>query len=478
MDSTLKVESIFYAQNTLIIFRDARMSSQQEPEKHLARSLGLLHATASNMATMVGIGPFITIPLIVSAMGGPQAMLGWIAGALIAISDGQVWAELSTSLPGEGGTYIYLREAYKKLFGKMFAFFFIWTFLLSGPFEIASGIVGMMDYLSFLAPGLTLMHFRMFAFGVGILTIVLHYNRVKFVGAVTVILWIIMLITVCATIVIGILHFHSENAFAFPPGWFSFSWGFIFGMGGATLIAMYDLMGYYNICYVEEEVKNPGYVFPRAILWSIVIVTGLYALMNLMILGVMPWQEIAASKHIVSDIVEKYYGTTSASVMTLLVAVTAYGSIYALMMSYSRLPFAAARDGFFFNWLSAVHPKKQFPHYSLLLVGSITSLACLFDLDFIIAATISSRILIQFLGQIVGLTILRRTQPNMPRPFKMWLYPIPSIIAFIGFSYIFISSGTKAISLGLVWLIVGVGFFIWWAKKNNDWPFRKVAVAA
>lgn len=437
----------------------------------LDRSLGLLHASASNMATMVGIGPFITIPLIVSAMGGPQAMLGWLVGAVIAICDGQVWAELSTALPGEGGSYVYLREAYKKYFGKLIAFLFIWTFLFAGPFEIASGIVGMVDYLTYIVPSLGATGFRVLAFSVGVLTIILHYNRVKFVGTVTVILWVIMLLTVLLTIAAGVPHFRLSQAMAFSSGWFSFSWGFLFGLGGASLIAMYDLMGYYNICYLEEEVKNPGYVFPRAILWSILCITGVYAVMNLMMLGVLPWQEIAASKHVVTDFVARYYGPTAAIVMTLLVAVTAYGSIYSLMMSYSRLPFAAARDGFFFGWLSAVHPSKHFPHYSLLLVGAITSLACLFDLEFIIAATVSSRILVQFLGQIVGLTILRRSKPEMPRPFKMWLYPVPSIVAFVGFSYIFISSGVNAIGLGMAWLVVGVILFLNWAKRRKEWPF-------
>ncbi len=437
----------------------------------LDRSLGQLHATATNMATMVGIGPFITIPLIVSAMGGPQAMLGWVVGAIIAISDGQVWAELSTSLKGEGGTYIYLRDAYKKYFGKLIAFLFIWSFLLSGPFEIASGFVGMMQYVSFIWPALTPMHIRLLAFSAGLLTIILHYNRIKMVGAITVVLWVVMLITVGITIFVGLTHFHPEHAFAFPTGWFSFSWGFVMGLGSATLIAMYDLLGYYNICYMEEEVKNPGRVFPRAIIWSTVGVTLIYAVMNFSILGMMPWKDIAKSTHIVSDLFLKLYGHTPAVIITVLVAITAYGSIYALMMSYSRLPFVAARDGFFFDWLKKIHPTKHFPHHSLLLVGLITCFASLFDLGFIIEATLASRILIQFLGQNVGLTVLRKSQPDLKRPYKMWLYPIPSVVAFCGFSFIFISSGLAAIGVGLLWLLLGIVVFLLWAKKHNEWPF-------
>ncbi len=419
------------------------------------------------MATMVGIGPFITIPLIISAMGGPQAMLGWAVGAIIAISDGQVWAELSTSLPGEGGSYIYLREAYKKYFGRLAAFLFIWTFLLSGPLEIASGFVGMVQYASFIWPFLNETNIRILAFGVGILTIILHYNRVKFVGAVTVFLWIVMLITVSITIFVGLTHFHVKDAFVFTNGWFSFSWGFVAGLGSATLIAMYDLMGYYNICYLEEEVKRPEYVFPRAIIFSVIGVTLIYAVMNISILATMPWQEIAKSTHVASDMFNKTLGKNAAVVLTVLVIITAYGSTYSLMMSYSRLPFAAARDGFFFKWLGETHPKKHFPHFSLLTVGLMTCVASLFNLDFIIAASLSSRILIQFLGQIIGLTLLRKNQPGLKRPFKMWLYPIPSIIAFIGFSFIFISSGFEAIGLGIVWMIIGVVLYFKWTGNRS-----------
>jgi len=448
------------------------------PARQLDRSLGLLHATASNMATMVGIGPFITFPLIVSAMGGPQAMLGWVVGALIAISDGQVWAELSTALPGEGGSYIYLREAYRRYVGKLMAFLFIWSFLFSGPFEIASGIVGMVNYLSYLVPGFGATELRLLAFGFGILTVALHYNRVKFVGTITVVLWAVMLGTVGITILVAAAHFQMAHAIAFPTGWFSFSWGFLLGLGGASMIAMYDLMGYYNVCYLEEEVRDPGHVFPRAIIWSVVGITLIYAVMNFLILGVQPWQEIAASKHVVTDIVERFYGVVPAGLMTILVAVTAYGSIYALMMSYSRLPFAAARDGFFFRWLAAVHPKKHFPHWSLLAVGAMTTVACLFNLDFIIAAAVSSRILIQFIGQIVGLTLLRRDMPGLKRPFSMWLYPIPSVVAFVGFLFIFVSSGVSAVGLGLVWLVAGGAFYLHWARGRQEWPYQPPVAAA
>ncbi|MGA3197610.1 MAG: amino acid permease [Terriglobales bacterium] len=121
----------------------------------LVRGISLTSATALNMIDMIGVGPFITIPLIVSAMGGPQAMLGWVLGAFLAICDGLVWAELGAAMPGSGGSYRYLKEIYgpQKL-GRLISFLFIWQLSFSAPLSIASGAIGLSQYAAFFWPGL------------------------------------------------------------------------------------------------------------------------------------------------------------------------------------------------------------------------------------------------------------------------------------------------------------------------------------
>src|SRR5579862_6164981 len=127
---------------------DAEVPVAGETQPHLLRRFGLLQATALNMTNMIGIGPFITIPLLMSALGGPQSMLGWLVGLAIAIPDGLIWSELGAAMPGSGGTYLYLREAFgSRSFGRLMAFLFIWQFILSGPLEIASGYIGFVSYL-------------------------------------------------------------------------------------------------------------------------------------------------------------------------------------------------------------------------------------------------------------------------------------------------------------------------------------------
>jgi len=427
------------------------------------------------MANMVGIGPFITIPLIVGAMGGPQCMLGWLVAMVVAVCDGQVWSELSAAMPGEGGSYVYLREAFSPFVGRLAAFLFIWQMMLSGPLEVASGNIGLAGYLGFLHPALAQPGVvKAMAVGTAVITVLLHYRRIGSVAKIAVALWVGMLLTVGWTIFTGLTHFNAQQAFSFPPGAFNFSWGFVAGLGSASLIAMYDYLGYYNVCYVGEEVKDPGRVLPRAIIISVVAVALLYMAVNLSMIGVIPWQDILRPQikdHVASIMIQRAYGWWPAVIITLMIAYTAFGSIYALMIGYSRLPFAAARDGNFFRYFAAIHPTRHIPHRSLFLVGGMVAIGSLFDLGLVINACLSARLVVQFIGQIVALSVLRRIRPDLPRPFRMWLYPIPSIIAFVGFAYIWLFSGKESIILGTAWTLLGVLAFLIWARVERQWPF-------
>ncbi len=257
----------------------------------LVRGFGLLQATALNMSNMVGVGPFITIPLIIAAMGGPQCMLGWLLGAVLALCDGLVWSELAAAMPGTGGTYLYLRTAFGGTrWGGILPFLFIWQFILSGPLEIASGYIGFAQYLSYFWRSMGWLGTRAVCVAVGVTLVALLYRRVTAVGRLTVVLWVGMLATVLGIIASGVAHFHRGLAFDFPVGAFTFSRGFAAGLGSAMLIAMYDYMGYYDICYVGDEVREPARTIPRSILYSVVAVAAIYAVMNLSIIAVLPWR--------------------------------------------------------------------------------------------------------------------------------------------------------------------------------------------
>jgi len=454
-------------------------------EPQLTRRFGLLPATALNMTNMIGVGPFITIPLLMTALGGPQAIVGWLVALVIVICDGMVWSELGAAMPGSGGSFHYLREAFgREKLGRLMAFLFVWQFVLSGPLEIASGYIGFADYASYIWKGLTRPGVIALITVVGIINIALLYRRIHSIAKITVSLWIGTLVTVLAVIVTGAAHFNPHVAFDFPPGAFNFSIGFFLGLGAASRIGIYDYLGYYDVCYIGDEVKDPGRVIPKSILISTAAVAVIYLGINLSIIGVVPWREFVpaathpASNFIVSIFMEKMYGSKVATAFTLLVLWTAFGSVFALLLGYSRIPFAAAESGYFFRAFGKLHPTKGFPYVSLLVLGAISIVAGFFSLGTVIDALIVTRILVQFIGQVAGVMVLRKNAPNMPRPYKMWLYPIPALIALLGWIFVFATTELRVIAFGVGVLALGCLAFLLWSWNTKRWPFAIGEVVA
>jgi amino acid transporter len=448
---------------------------------HLIRHFGTLQATALNMSNMIGIGPFITIPLLMSALGGPQSMLGWIVAVLIVIPDGMVWSELGAAMPGSGGSYVYLREGFgRETFGRLMAFLFIWQFILSGPLEIASGYIGFASYLGYLWKEMPSYGPKLIVVAIGLVNIALLYRRITHIGKITVSLWIGTLLTTGAVILTGAINFDPKIAFDFPPDAFNFSFGFLLGLGAASRVGVYDYLGYYDICYIGDEVKNPGRTIPRSIIISVIAVAAIYIAINLSIIGVVPWREFVpwdakpVSQFIVSSMMERVYGEGVATILTLMILWTAFGSVFALLLGYSRIPYAAARDGYFFKVFGRLHPQHNFPYVSLIVIGLI-SIACSFlSLGIVIEVLIATRIIVQFIGQIFAITMLRRYKPDMERPYRIWLYPIPNLIALIGWVFIFATSGSEIILFSLGALLLGIVCFLIWSRQGARWPFQAI----
>jgi APA family basic amino acid/polyamine antiporter len=477
---------------------------QSEDSPKLIRGIGLGGATALNMIDMIGVGPFITVPLVVSAMGGPQALLGWLLGALLAICDGLVWAELGAAMPGSGGSYRYLREIYgPDRLGRLVSFLFIWQISFSAPLSIASGAIGFAGYTSYLLPGLERQYAAhqwtlqlpllgalqvrwivagttFVAIAIVLLAVLLLYRRITHIGKISKVLWLGVMATIGWIIFAGFTHFNSARAFSFPPDAFSLSRNFWLGLGSAMLIATYDYWGAYNVCFIGDEIKDPGKNIPRAVLLSILLVAGLYLLMNVSILGVVDWHEMLRASnsnnklYVVSTFMQRIYGPWAANLVTAMVMLTAFASVFSLILGYSRVPYAAALDGNYFKIFSRVHPVHRFPHVALLALGGMGLLFCFFSLADVISALVVIRILLQFLLQAVGVIVLRVRRPEMPRPFRMWLYPIPALLAMLGFTYIVVKrhDSLKEIRYAAVILIIGLIIYMVRAWRNRDWPFK------
>jgi basic amino acid/polyamine antiporter, APA family len=474
-----------------------------DSKPQLVRGLSLGSATALNMIDMIGVGPFITIPLIVTAMGGPQAMLGWVLGAVLAVCDGLVWAELGAAMPGSGGSYRYLKEIYgPRGLGQLVSFLFIWQLSFSAPLSIASGAVGLSQYAAFFWPGLervwsahtwslhlpllgalevtwVAMPATVVAIGVCLFTAFLLYRRITAISRLGALLWAGVMGTIGWVIFTGLTHFNARQAFDFPAGAFSLSRNFFYGLGGAMLVATYDYWGYYNVCFLGDEVKEPGKNIPRALLLSIVAVACLYVVMNVSILGVVPWREMtqagaANSKlYVVSTFMQRTYGQGAASVVSALVMWTAFASVFSLMLGYSRVPYAAAVDGNYFRAFARVHPKHQFPYVSLLALAGVAALFCFLRLKDLIAALVVIRIILQFLVQSIGVIVFRIGRPEVARPFRMWLYPVPALLAAGSFVFILVSRKDflREVRYAAVILLVGLAIYVVRAWRHGEWPF-------
>ena len=486
------------------------LEGESDTKPQLVRGISLGSATALNMIDMIGVGPFITIPLIVSAMGGPQAMLGWVLGAVLAVCDGLVWAELGAAMPGSGGSYRYLKEIYgpQKL-GRLVSFLFIWQLSFSAPLSIASGCVGLSQYAAYFFPGLervwaartltlnlpllgqlqlswVAMPATFLAIGVCLLTAFLLYRRITAIARLTKLLWAGVMGTITWIIFAGLTHFNAHQAFDLPPGAFSFSRDFFHGLGGAMLIAAYDIGGYYNVCFLGDEVKEPGKNIPRALLLSILVVACLYVVMNISILGVIPWRELAqagasnSKLYVVSILMQRVYGHGAASITSVLVMWTAFASVFSLTLGYSRVPYAAALDGNYFRSFARVHPVYRFPYVSLLALAGVAALFCFLRLADLIAALIVIRIVLQFLVQSVGVIVLRIRRPDMARPFRMWLYPVPALIAAASFVFILVSRKDflREVRYAGVILVVGVLIYAVRSWRRGEWPFGKQSLVA
>lgn len=443
------------------------------PAPRLERRLGLLQATALNMANMVGVGPFLTIPDIVKHLPGAQVMLGWGAGLVLALADSMMWCELGAALPGSGGTFHYLREVFRPFrVGRILPFIFIWQFIFSGPLEVASGCIGFTRYLDVLWPdgwgalaltsgALTLTGKVLATALVGVAVFIL-YRRIESIGKLTVLLWAGMLVTVGLVMVTAALRFDPALAFAAPPPELASNKHLALAFGAALAIAMYDFLGYYDICYLGDEVRQPARTIPRAVVISVVAVAAIYSVMNIGILGTLPLKQVQESIVIFTTLVEEVWGGWWGRFFTILILWTAFASVFALLLGYSRIPYAAARDGYFFRVFADLHPTREFPRLSLLVLGAVTAVACWFPFGDVLTALLTSRILAQFVAQVAAVVVLRRGRPDIPRPFRMWLYPLPCLIALGGWLFIFATSGNGPILYGLGTLGVGIiAFFAW-----------------
>ena len=469
-------------------FRTAELASEPNPllpseiaapTSKLVRGMGLLQSSAVNMLNMIGIGPFITIGSILAAMGGPQAILGWFLGALFSICDGMVYAELGAAMPGAGGAYIYFREAFNpRTWGRLFSFLFLWQTIFSAPLSISAACVGFAEYFRYAFPNERI-GAGAIAASVCVLVAVLLYRPIKTVGRLSVMMLVVVMIAMFWVIASGLIHLNPHMAFDMPPNAFHLSKGFFYGLASATLIAMYNYGGYNNITYLGGEVRNPTKNIPRAIVISVLVVAVLYLLMSVVIIGTIPWREAAMSHAVVSEFIAKLYGARAASLMTGLILAATLGGILTMTLGYSRILYAAGAEGNFFEVFGRVHPTGRFPTVSLIAITALALPLCWLSLEKLISAMMIIQIIFQFIPQVFAVFAIRMFRKEVKVPFRMWLYPLPALIALVGWIFVGISPDQRQnIGTALILVVVGVAAYFVRARFLSLWPLEKASRTA
>lgn len=439
----------------------------------LERGLGPFGALSANVLNMVGVGPFLTIPLAIAAMGGPQAVVGWVLGAFLCLCDGMVWAELGSALPSSGGSYYYLQEAFGAHgLGRLMSFLFLWQTMFVGPISGATAAVGFSEYTGFLDPHLSHGALVLIAIAVCLVNGALLYRSIRSIDRLAVVLFAIVILTLSWMIVSGALHFRASMAFDFTPGAFRMSRAFWTGLGATTLLAVYDYGGYNNVCFLGGEIEQPRKNIPRAIIVSILLVGALFLLMYLAIIGSLDWRVAETSQAVAADFMQHVYGHWAGVLISLLVLVVTFGAVFANILGYSRIPYAAAADGRFFAPFARLHKTGKFPTVSLLFMAVFSALACLFSLSALIKVLIVVQALFQFAAQCIAVELMRRRRPRAAESYRMPFYPWPAVIALAGWIYIAFSSGLEYVAIGLATVTAGAAAYFLKARHEREWPFR------
>jgi amino acid transporter len=436
--------------------------------------MGLAGATAANILTMVGIGPFITIPLLISTMGGPPALLGWFCGALIALCDGLVWAELAAAMPHSGGSYHYLQAIYSPTgLGRLMSFLFLWQVVLTAPLFAATGAVGFAQYAAFLLPGLTPLGRWGIAATACIVSTGLIYRNSRAVERLSVAWCAVALGTLSCAAVVGLTHLSAFQTLKLLRSAVHPSGFIVSGLGGATLIALSNFGGYQTVCSLGGEIKDPRRVIPRSILQSILIVAVLYLALSMAVLGFAPGGR--GSGAVVASMVERIYGVGVARAATVLILWTALGSIFTILLGSSRVPYTAAVQGEFFQFFARIHPQQGFPSRAVVAMGLAAALCSVLPLETLIRTGMVVQIAIQSITQCVGVLMIRRWRKDIPLPFRMWLYPVPVIVALFGWLWILATSGWRYLLLAALVIALGCGLFLLRSRHSGARPASPAA---
>jgi amino acid transporter len=453
----------------------------------LVRGLGPWASAAIVVGTMIGTGIFLK-PAEMAREGRFVSVVfaAWIVGAILSIFGALSFAELGAAIPEAGGEYAYLRRG----FGPQWGFLFGWMHSIVGrPSSMASIAAGIARFASFLTPAVAAPLFTLHLPGFAglkpydfvftwaqpvavlwlVIMTVVNYLGVRLGGAVQVVLTLIKIASVLVVIGVAFFSVGSSGQHVGPIWPSTLNGGIAAAFLAALAAALWAYDGWEDLNLVGSEVKNPQSNFPRALLGGVSLVAVIYLLFSAACLRVLPFSAVASSSHIASDVVEHVAGHGAAYWMTLAMAISAIGSLNSSVLSGARVPYAMARDGVFFKIADGIHPKFLTPMRALVFQGVLASVMALSGTFeeltnlFIFAGWI-------FYGlAVLALFHLRKTEPEMPRPYRCWGYPwVPGIFVAGALALtvsILVDRPGRSL-IGLLLILAGVPFYRYWSRAD------------
>ncbi|MFT4155435.1 MAG: amino acid permease [Parafilimonas sp.] len=444
---------------------------------HLSRKISLLQASAINMIDMVGIGPFVVMSFVVEKMQAQYAFLyAWIAGAILSFIDGMVWSELGAAFPLAGGSYNFLKEGFGEKWGRPMSFLFVWQTMIQAPLVIASAAIGFAQYFNYLIP-LSRFESKIVSGAVVALIIFLLYRKIEAIGKISVMLWVGVFVIMGWIIIGAFMHGNVMMPLQHLNDNIELNSGFAAALGFACVKTVYSYLGYYNVCHLGGEIINPEKNIPRSMFISIAVICFLYLMMNIGVASVLPLHTIAGSSFVVSEYINVIAGPTAAMIATAIILWVAFASVFSATLGYSRIPYAAAKDGAFFAVFAKLHATKNFPYISLLVLGGVAFIfSLLFRLGDVITAILAMRILIQFVGQAIGLMLLHKRRGLSFFKWKMPLFPLPVLLAIAIWLFIFYSTEIHMMLIAGCIILAGIIAYLIKAYYQKEFPFKDEAL--
>jgi basic amino acid/polyamine antiporter, APA family len=456
---------------------------------HLVRGLGLLSAIAIVVGDTIGTGVFLVSSDMARATGSaPRVLAAWVLAGFIVLFGAFCYAELGAAFPRAGGPYVYLSRGLGPLWGFLFGWM---SAFLDRPVAMATLAAGFVRFLSFLFPALSQPWFRghfghyeftfttaqPLAASVVVIATALNYFSVRMSGAVQILLTVFKMGTILA-IVVGGAFFGSRitttQMSAVAP---LASLKSLAALLTALVPAMWAYNGFNDLGDLGEEIVDPQKNIPRAILVGLLMIAGLYLMANVTYFHVLPFASVASSEHVASDVVQLMWGSRGARWLTIAMAMSALGALHVVILTGARIPYAMARDKVFFRFAERLHPSFHTPSGALLFLGLAATVLALTGTFEELYSLFVFAVWIFFALTALALLRLRRSEPDLNRPYRVWGYPWTPLVFLLAAIALTVNLWTVRpvrSSIGLLVILAGVPFYYRWRGGRNSGSGQEV----